>query len=141
MAAGGDLHHGLGAAADYALREREREREREEKVGLVVAAGYLLSPLPLHREEGREGRRKLGSSFACRRVWGRVHMTSARFLGFCTPSLPLVRTKSTQPLFLWSESSQLLPSLSEQTSAPLVLSNIYKEGKGTYKFRDWLHLQ
>ena len=45
VAAGGDLHHGLGAAADYALRE--------EKVGLVVAAGYLLSLSlsALHRME------------------------------------------------------------------------------------------
>ena len=49
MAAGGDLHHGLGAAADYALRERERE----EKVGLVVAAGYLLS-LSIGQEGGRD---------------------------------------------------------------------------------------
>ena len=48
MAAGGDLHHGLGAAADYALRE--------EKVGLVVAAGYLLS-----LSIGREGRRGVES--------------------------------------------------------------------------------
>ena len=36
-------------------------------------------------------------------LWGQVHMTSSNFLGFWTLSLPLVRTKSTQPPSLWSE--------------------------------------
>ena len=50
VAAGGDLHHGLGTAADYALREREES-------GISCHSIFTLS---LHRE----GRRKLGGSFA-----------------------------------------------------------------------------
>ena len=43
-------------------------------------------------------------------------MTSAKFLGFWTPSLPLVSIKSTQPPFLLSEISQPPPSPSLLTS-------------------------
>ena len=43
-------------------------------------------------------------------------MTSAKFLGFWTPSLPLVGTKSTQPPFPRSEFGQLPPSPSLLTS-------------------------
>ena len=43
-------------------------------------------------------------------------MTSAKFSGFLTPSLPLGITKSMQPPFIWSEFNQPPPSPSEQTS-------------------------
>ena len=45
-----------------------------------------------------------------------VQMTSAKFSGFWTPSIPLVSTKSTQPPLLWSDIGQPPPSPSEQTS-------------------------
>ena len=39
-------------------------------------------------------------------LWGDAQMTSAKLSRFWTPSLLLVSTKFTQPLFLWSEFSQ-----------------------------------
>ena len=62
----------------------------------------------LHRSlvsaEGEEGFR------------GHVHVTSAKFSGFLTPSLPLVSTKSTQPPLLSSEIGQPPPSPLAQAS-------------------------
>ena len=47
---------------------------------------------------------------------GRSQMTSAKFSGFWTPSLPLVSTKSTQPPSLSSEIGLPPPSPSLLTS-------------------------
>ena len=61
VAAGGDLHHGLGTAADYALHKAERERERERERSEISCHSIFAFALSIERE----GRREFGGSFAC----------------------------------------------------------------------------